>query len=102
MHVVGWAATAQCVVAAHGIVGSISTGIAVHIHIDRTAILANLLLRPGDPAKSSYEELDHLIRCIDDLSIGAIHVLGAARTIALGAETRGLRPDPRRTRNRRG
>jgi hypothetical protein len=47
-----------------------------------TAILANLLLRPGDPAKSSYEELDHLIRCIDALSIGAITVLGAARTIA--------------------
>src|SRR4029077_18768661 len=47
-----------------------------------TAILANLLLRPSDPAKSSYEELDHLIRCIDALSIGAITVLGAARTIA--------------------
>ena len=47
-----------------------------------TAILANLLLRPGDPARSSYEELDHLIRCIDALSIGAITVLGAARTIA--------------------
>jgi hypothetical protein len=46
------------------------------------AILANILLRPGDPAKSSYEELDHLIRCIDLLSIGAISVLGAARRIA--------------------
>jgi hypothetical protein len=46
------------------------------------AILANLLLRPGDPAKSSYEELDHLIRCIDGLSIGAIMALGAARKIA--------------------
>lgn len=46
------------------------------------AILANLLLRPGDPAKSSYEELDHLVRCIDTLSIGAIAVLGAARTTA--------------------
>jgi len=44
-----------------------------------TAILANFLLRPGDPAKSSYQELDHLIRCIDALSIGAITVLGAAR-----------------------
>ena len=30
----------------------------------------------------SYEELDHLIRCIDALSIGAIAVLGAARTTA--------------------
>ena len=46
------------------------------------AILANILLRPGDPAKSSYEELDHLIRCVDALSIGAISVLGAARRIA--------------------
>jgi hypothetical protein len=46
------------------------------------AILANLLLRPDDPKKSSYEELDHLIRCIDALSIGAIAVLGAARTTA--------------------
>jgi hypothetical protein len=46
------------------------------------AILANILLRPGDPSKSSYEELDHLIRCIDALSIGAISVLGAARRIA--------------------
>lgn len=40
-------------------------------------ILANLLLKPGDPAKSPYEELDHLIRCVDGLSIGAITVLGA-------------------------
>ena len=36
------------------------------------AMLANMLLLPGDPCKSSYEELDHLIRCIDALSIGAI------------------------------
>jgi hypothetical protein len=46
------------------------------------AMLANMLLRPGDPNKSSYEELDHLIRCIDALSIGAISVLGAAHRIA--------------------
>jgi hypothetical protein len=46
------------------------------------AILSNILLRPGDPAKSSYEELDHFVRCIDALSIGAISVLGAARRIA--------------------
>jgi hypothetical protein len=31
-------------------------------------ILANLLLKPGDQAKVSYEELDHLIRCVDALS----------------------------------
>jgi hypothetical protein len=45
-------------------------------------ILANLLLRPEDPAKSSYEELDHLVRCLDALSIGAITVLGATRRAA--------------------
>jgi len=49
------------------------------------SILANILLRPGDPAKSSYEELDHLIRCVDALSIGAISLLGAARCIAATA-----------------
>jgi hypothetical protein len=50
-----------------------------------TAILANLLLRPGDPDKAPYEELDHLIRCVDALSTGAISVLGAARHIATSA-----------------
>jgi len=45
-------------------------------------LLANLLLRSGDPAKASYEEIDHLVRCLDALSIGAILVLGAARQIA--------------------
>jgi len=49
------------------------------------AMLANMLLLPGDPCKSSYEELDHLIRCIDALSIGAISVLGAAQRIATAA-----------------
>lgn len=52
-------------------------------------ILANLLLRPGDPAKSSYEELDHLVRCVDTLSIGAITVLGAARRLATLPGTQG-------------
>jgi hypothetical protein len=41
------------------------------------SVLSNLLLRPGDPQKCSYQELDHLMRCIDALSIGAISVLGA-------------------------
>ena len=45
------------------------------------AILANLLLKPGDPAKASYEELDHLVRCLDALSIGAITFLGAVRHV---------------------
>jgi hypothetical protein len=45
------------------------------------ALLANLLLRPGDPNKASYEELDHLVRCLDAWSIGALTVLGAARRL---------------------
>jgi hypothetical protein len=49
------------------------------------ALLANLLLRPDDAGKVSYEELDHLVRCLDALSIGAISVLGAARRIATSA-----------------
>jgi hypothetical protein len=44
-------------------------------------ILANLLPKPGDQAKVSYEELDHLIRCLDAFSTGAITVLGAIRNI---------------------
>lgn len=48
-------------------------------------ILANLMLRTGDPEKSSYEELDHLVRCLDALSTGAISVLGAVRLFVHGA-----------------
>jgi hypothetical protein len=40
------------------------------------AILANLHLRPGDSDKLPYTELDHFVRCLDHLSIGAIAVLG--------------------------
>jgi hypothetical protein len=46
------------------------------------ALLANLLLRQSDPSKVPYEELDHLVRCLDALSIGAIAVLGATRQLA--------------------
>jgi len=46
-------------------------------------LLANLLLAPDDPKKSSYQELDHLVRCVDALSIGAITTLGAAKHVAL-------------------
>jgi hypothetical protein len=42
------------------------------------AILANLLLKDGDPEKASYTELDHFVRCLDGLSSGAIAVLGTA------------------------
>lgn len=45
-------------------------------------ILANQLLQPGDAAKSPYEELDHLARCLEVLSIGAIAVLGAVQQIS--------------------
>ncbi|MCY3829855.1 MAG: hypothetical protein OXF89_12030 [Rhodospirillaceae bacterium] len=40
-----------------------------------TAILANLLLREGDPDKLTYTELDHLSRCVETLSSGAVEVL---------------------------
>jgi hypothetical protein len=50
------------------------------------AILANLLLRPGDPEKLSYTELDHLTRCLGSLSIGAITTLGAAKQMVVRAK----------------
>jgi hypothetical protein len=46
-----------------------------------SALLSNLLLKPGDPAKVSYEELDHLVRCLDAVSIGAIMFIGAVRRL---------------------
>jgi hypothetical protein len=52
------------------------------------ALLANLLLKPGDPAKFSYDELDHLVWCLEALSIGAIAVLGAVRKLADSNENR--------------
>ena len=54
------------------------------------AILANLLLKPGDSEKASYTELDHFVRCLDALSVGAIAALGAARGIVQNAN---VRPD---------
>ena len=47
------------------------------------ALLANLLLKPGDPDKVSYAELDHLVRCLDSLSVGAIMALGAANRLVV-------------------
>ena len=44
-------------------------------------ILTNVLLKPNDPAKSPFEELDHLMHCVDKLSSGAITILGAVRTL---------------------
>lgn len=41
-----------------------------------SAILVNLLLKPGDSDKLPYTELDHFVRCLDQLSVGALTVLG--------------------------
>ncbi len=40
------------------------------------AILANMILKEGDPDEATYSELDHLVRAMDDLSIGALRVMG--------------------------
>ncbi len=40
-----------------------------------TTILANLLLREGDPDKLTYTELDHFARCVETMSSGAVEVL---------------------------
>jgi hypothetical protein len=45
-------------------------------------ILANALLLPGDPNKSQFDELDHLMHCVGALSSGAIALLGACIQIA--------------------
>ena len=50
-----------------------------------SAILANLLLKAGDAEKASYTELDHFVRCLDGLSIGAITVLGTAARLVVTA-----------------
>lgn len=39
-------------------------------------LIANILLKPGDPERLSYAESDHFVRCLDFLSIGALEVLG--------------------------
>jgi hypothetical protein len=46
----------------------------------RTAanIVANALLPANDPQRSPFDELDHLMHCVDTLSSGAIAVLGAS------------------------
>ncbi|MCK4639886.1 MAG: hypothetical protein KAU06_00985 [Candidatus Marinimicrobia bacterium] len=50
-----------------------------------SAVIANALLKPGDPDKFSYSELDHLARAVDELSVGVIHVLGVVYDRALPA-----------------
>ncbi len=46
------------------------------------SILTNALLCNADGDKLPYEELDHFTRCVESLSIGAIHVLGDAIKLA--------------------
>jgi hypothetical protein len=41
-------------------------------------ILANALLPSGDPGKSPFGELEHLMHCADALSSGAVALLGAS------------------------
>ena len=45
-------------------------------------LLANIFLKDGDSGKLSFTELDHFVRCLDSLSIGAIGVLGCAIAIS--------------------
>jgi len=40
-------------------------------------ILANILLKEGDAEKVTYSELDHLVRAMDNISVGALRVLAA-------------------------
>ncbi len=47
-----------------------------------TRLMTNALLKPQDPEKLSYSELDHFARCLDQLSIGALDVLAQAVAIA--------------------
>lgn len=49
-------------------------------------LIANILLKKGDPDKLSYTELDHFVQCLDSLSIGAIEVLGHVVTVANNIE----------------
>jgi hypothetical protein len=46
-----------------------------------THLITNLLLRPGDPDKLTYTELDHFARCLDQLSLGALQIL--VRSVAI-------------------
>lgn len=46
------------------------------------ALIANVLLKNGDPDKLSYIELDHFARCLDALSVGAITVFSKIVEIA--------------------
>jgi len=57
-------------------------------------LLANILLRDGDPEKLPYTELDHFARCLETLSIGAIEVLGHTVNLARKSKPEQYRVDP--------
>jgi hypothetical protein len=57
-------------------------------------LLANILLREGDPDKLTYTELDHFARCLESLSIGAIEALGHAVDIARKSKHQEYRIQP--------
>lgn len=46
------------------------------------SLIANILLKEGDPDKLTYTELDHFTRCLDALSVGAVRVLGKLCNLA--------------------
>ncbi len=45
-------------------------------------LIGNILLKNSDPEKLSYTELDHFVRCLDSISVGAMEVFGQALVIA--------------------
>ncbi len=47
-------------------------------------LMSNILLTKGDPDKLTYTELDHFVRCLEALSIGAIAVLSEVVRLARG------------------
>jgi len=58
-----------------------------------SALLANIFLKEADPQKLPYPEIDHMLRCVDNLSTAAIEVLEVAYDIAgarLGVEPKNL------------
>jgi len=46
------------------------------------ALIANLFLKDDDPEKLPYTEADHFVRCVEQLSIGAISVIDQAVELA--------------------
>ena len=47
-------------------------------------LLANMLLRTGDPQKLTYSELDHFIRALDALSSGALRLFADIHALSSG------------------